>query len=96
MEARCFKRHGVAPSFVKVVGWRGGTKRVCRSTVASPCSAQGSNPSQHVLPLVQLPEGNRMRWGGTWRLPGGCVEAPGGPCARGPQAVGGALGPECC
>lgn len=53
-------------------------KRVCRNTVASPCGAQGSGRSQEVLPLVQLPEEDAMKWGDmetdgrVWEAPEGC------------------------
>lgn len=55
------KEGRVVPRSVNVVGQRGGMKRVCRNTVASPCGAQGSGQSQKVLPLVQLPGEDMMK-----------------------------------
>lgn len=38
VEESGFKRHGVVSSSVKVVSWKGGTKKLCRRIETSPCS----------------------------------------------------------
>lgn len=91
VEESGFKRHGVVSSSVKVVSWKGGTKKLCRRIETSPCSfSMGLKALAAGAALSSATSREQDKLGDVERARG-IWGVPGGHCDGGPQAGGGVL-----